>query len=171
VLAGRAFTDDDGPDRPGVAVVNEAFVLEHGATVVGRRLRTAAPQMTWGAAAPAEFEILGRRRERAVSGSRAPERARRLSQHPAVRADRRHAPDPHPVRHARRHARGARQCASHRTRRNYRNSRDTCRHSRGSACGSPRHGRCHRGLFRRSAGARGARRVRGALHAGREPHA
>ncbi len=59
VLAGRGFSDDDGPDRPGVAVVNEAFVLEHGSPVVGRRLRSAAPQMTWGASAPAEFEILG----------------------------------------------------------------------------------------------------------------
>ena len=59
ILAGRTFTDDDGLGRPGVAVVNEAFVREHGATVVGRRLRTAAPQMTWGASAPGEFEIIG----------------------------------------------------------------------------------------------------------------
>ncbi len=59
VLAGRAFTDDDGSGRSGVAVVNEAFALAQGGAVVGRRLRSAAPQMTWGAAAPDEFEILG----------------------------------------------------------------------------------------------------------------
>ena len=58
-LTGRTFSDDDGPGRPGVAVVNEAFVREHGGPVVGRRLRSAAPQMTWSASAPEEFEILG----------------------------------------------------------------------------------------------------------------
>jgi predicted permease len=59
VLAGRVFTEDHGPGRPGAAVVNEAFAAAHGGQIVGRRLRTAAPQLTWGASAPAEFEILG----------------------------------------------------------------------------------------------------------------
>ena len=59
VLAGRAFGDDDAQDRPGVAVVNEAFVRAHGGPVVGRRLRTGAARMTWGTSAPEEFEILG----------------------------------------------------------------------------------------------------------------
>ncbi len=59
ILSGRTFNDEDGLGRPGVAVVNEAFVREHGATVVGRRLRSAAPQGTWGLTAPGEFEIVG----------------------------------------------------------------------------------------------------------------
>ncbi len=59
VLSGRPFTDDNGPDRPGVAVVNEAFALAHGGSVIGRRLESAAPRMTWGPSVPAEFEILG----------------------------------------------------------------------------------------------------------------
>jgi len=57
--SGRAFNDDDGPLRPGVAVVNEAFALQHRGAVVGRQVRSAAPQLTWGTAAPSEFEILG----------------------------------------------------------------------------------------------------------------
>jgi predicted permease len=59
VILGRTFTEDDGPDRAGVAVVNEAFAREQGGAVVGRRLRTAAPRLTWGPSAPQEFEILG----------------------------------------------------------------------------------------------------------------
>ena len=59
VLSGRAFTNDQGPDRPGAAVVNEAFAAEQGGAVIGRRLRSAAPQGTWGPSVPAEFEILG----------------------------------------------------------------------------------------------------------------
>ena len=59
VVSGRTFSDEDGLGRPGVAVVNEAFVREHGATALGRRLRSAAPQGTWGATAPRLFEIVG----------------------------------------------------------------------------------------------------------------
>ena len=58
VLSGRAFSDDDGPGRAGVAVVSEAFVRLHGA-VVGRRLHSAASRMTWGTVAPEAFEIVG----------------------------------------------------------------------------------------------------------------
>lgn len=59
VLAGRIFTDDQGPGRAGVALVNEAFASAHGGSVVGRRLRTAAPRMTWGPSSPEDYEIIG----------------------------------------------------------------------------------------------------------------
>jgi predicted permease len=58
VVAGRAFLDDDGWGRPGVAMVNEAFARETGGTVVGRRLATGSPARNW-PGAPAEFEIVG----------------------------------------------------------------------------------------------------------------
>jgi predicted permease len=59
LLGGRLFGVEDDLARPGVAVVNEAFVLANGPAVLGRRLRTAAPQMTWGQAAAGDFEIVG----------------------------------------------------------------------------------------------------------------
>jgi len=57
-LSGRTFTDDDGWGRAGVAVVNEAFVHVHG-TVIGRKVHSAAPRMTWGPGTPEAFEIVG----------------------------------------------------------------------------------------------------------------
>lgn len=58
VVTGRAFSDDDGWGRPGVALVNEAFAREAGGPVVGRRLATGSPARNW-PGAPAEFEIIG----------------------------------------------------------------------------------------------------------------
>ena len=59
LLAGRAFTDRDGFDRPGVALVNESFARQAGGHVLGRRVRTATPRLMLGDAAPGEFEIVG----------------------------------------------------------------------------------------------------------------
>jgi predicted permease len=59
VHEGRTFTNRSGLDAPGLAVVNEAFVRAQSGPVLGRRFRSAAAQLTWGAAVPAEFEIVG----------------------------------------------------------------------------------------------------------------
>lgn len=59
VTEGRSFENRDGLARGGVAVVNEAFNRFHGGHSVGRRLRTAAPRLTWGNEVPGEYEIVG----------------------------------------------------------------------------------------------------------------
>jgi putative ABC transport system permease protein len=59
LLDGRAFTDRDTLQAPGVALVNEAFARDVGGRVLGRRLLSAPPRFTYGAAAAAEFEIVG----------------------------------------------------------------------------------------------------------------
>jgi putative ABC transport system permease protein len=59
LLDGRAFTDRDTLQAPGVALVNEAFARDLGGRVLGRRLLSAPPRFTYGAAAAAEFEIVG----------------------------------------------------------------------------------------------------------------
>jgi predicted permease len=59
LVDGRTPTVRDTLDSSGVAVVNEALARAIGGTVLGRRLRSAAPRFTFGAAAAAEFEIVG----------------------------------------------------------------------------------------------------------------
>ena len=59
IVQGRAPTDRDGFDAPGVALVNEAFARELGGRVLGRRLRSGTPRFLYGAAAPNTFEIVG----------------------------------------------------------------------------------------------------------------
>lgn len=59
LLDGRLFTPRDTLDRPGTAVVNEALARAIGGRVLGRRLRSAPPRATYGAAAPEEFEVVG----------------------------------------------------------------------------------------------------------------
>ncbi len=57
-VSGRAFSNDDGWGRPGVAMVNESFAREAGGQVIGRRVATGSPARNW-PGAPAEFEIVG----------------------------------------------------------------------------------------------------------------
>ncbi len=61
LLRGRAFTEDDGPDAPGVVVVNQDFVDDNfaGEDPLGRRIRMTTMQGMWDASAPAEWEIVG----------------------------------------------------------------------------------------------------------------
>ena len=59
LLDGRSFTDRDTLQAPGVALVNEAFARAVSGRVLGRRLLSAPPRFTYGAAAAAEFEIVG----------------------------------------------------------------------------------------------------------------
>lgn len=59
LLDGRAFSDRDMFDAPGVALVNEAFAREIGGKALGRRIRSGTPRFTYGATAPGEFEIVG----------------------------------------------------------------------------------------------------------------
>ena len=59
IVEGRAFTERDRFDGPGVALVNEAFARELGGRVIGRRLRSGTPRAMYGASAPGEFEIVG----------------------------------------------------------------------------------------------------------------
>ena len=59
VLEGRGLVEEDGLDRPGATVINEAFARELGGRVIGRRLRSGTPQFLDGQIAPADFEIVG----------------------------------------------------------------------------------------------------------------
>ena len=59
VLDGRTLSERDTLSAPGVAVVNDAFARALGGRVIGRRLRSAPPRFLYGAAAPAEFAIVG----------------------------------------------------------------------------------------------------------------
>jgi predicted permease len=58
MLNGRPFTEREGMDAPGVAVVNEAYAREIGGTVIGRRIRTGTPRFNF-TGAPEEFEVVG----------------------------------------------------------------------------------------------------------------
>lgn len=60
VVEGRAFTERDDLDAPGVALVNEAFArtLPEG-VAIGRRIRASAPRATWGDEASAEYTVVG----------------------------------------------------------------------------------------------------------------
>lgn len=59
VLEGRRLLDEDDFHRPGAVVINQAFARELGGHVIGRRLQSGTPQLMYGQAAPAEFEIVG----------------------------------------------------------------------------------------------------------------
>jgi predicted permease len=59
VLGGRPFSERDGLDSGGVAVVNEAFAREIGGRALGRRLEPGAPRFLYGESAPQQFEIVG----------------------------------------------------------------------------------------------------------------
>ena len=59
LLDGRTFTDRDTFGASGVGVVNEALARELGGRVLGRRVLSGPPRFTYGAAAAAEFEIVG----------------------------------------------------------------------------------------------------------------
>ncbi len=59
VLDGRAFTDREGLDGPGVALVNEAFARGVRGRVLGRRVHADAPRYTWGKSAAVDFTIVG----------------------------------------------------------------------------------------------------------------
>jgi putative ABC transport system permease protein len=59
ILDGRAFGHRDDLERPGVAVVNEAFARAAGGRVIGRSLRTSSARFTWGEAAQVDFRIVG----------------------------------------------------------------------------------------------------------------
>jgi predicted permease len=71
VLDGRALTERDAIDSPGVTVVNEAFAHAVGGRVLGRRLRTGTPRLTF-SAAPDEFEIVGVVKSERVRGLEQP---------------------------------------------------------------------------------------------------
>ncbi|HXW08956.1 MAG TPA: ADOP family duplicated permease [Vicinamibacterales bacterium] len=59
LLEGRLFTDSQGHGRPGVAVVNEAFAVAHGPSILGRQLQSASARLTWGDGVPSHFEVIG----------------------------------------------------------------------------------------------------------------
>ena len=62
LLRGRDFEPGDTADRPGVAIVNEAFVRRHlaGGEALGARLAGTTTRWRWGDdAIPSEFEIVG----------------------------------------------------------------------------------------------------------------
>jgi predicted permease len=59
LLDGRTLNQRDTLGAPGVAIVNEAFARAVGGRVLGRRLRSSPPRFTYGAVAPAEFEVVG----------------------------------------------------------------------------------------------------------------
>ncbi|MEZ5316743.1 MAG: FtsX-like permease family protein, partial [Vicinamibacterales bacterium] len=60
LIDGRLPTTRDDLDAPGVVVVNEAFARSAPVQpVIGRRLRSSPPRLTWGNVAPDEFEIIG----------------------------------------------------------------------------------------------------------------
>ena len=58
ILEGRAFSDREGMDTPGVVVVNEAYAREIGGRVIGRRIRSGTPRFNFDDA-PEEFEVVG----------------------------------------------------------------------------------------------------------------
>jgi putative ABC transport system permease protein len=49
LITGRAFTEDDGPDRPVVGIIDEraAKTIYGGASPIGRRFRPAVPNQRW----------------------------------------------------------------------------------------------------------------------------
>ena len=60
VVEGRAFTDREDVQSPGVMLVNEAFVRSTAdRRVLGRRVRSATPRFGWGERLPDEFTIVG----------------------------------------------------------------------------------------------------------------
>ncbi len=66
------MTERDTFDAPGAVVVNEAFARALGGRVLGRRVRSAPPQFTYGKSAAAEFEIVGVVRDERFRGLEAP---------------------------------------------------------------------------------------------------
>jgi predicted permease len=61
LVSGRSFDDADDLRRPGVALVNEAFARSFLADrqAIGTWLGSSSARLTWGEAAPSEFEIVG----------------------------------------------------------------------------------------------------------------
>jgi hypothetical protein len=59
VADGRAFSNDDGWGKPGVAVVNEALAREVDGAMVGRRVAVPSVARAWGPSAATEFVVVG----------------------------------------------------------------------------------------------------------------
>jgi predicted permease len=59
VLDGRTFSERDGLDSGGAAVVNEAFARQLGGRVLGRRIQTGTPRYLYGESVPQDFDIVG----------------------------------------------------------------------------------------------------------------
>jgi predicted permease len=59
VLDGRIFGEADGPEAPGVVVVNEQFARTMAGGVIGRQIESQPARLTWGEAAPTGFTIVG----------------------------------------------------------------------------------------------------------------
>jgi predicted permease len=73
VIEGRGFTERDDLTSAGALVVNEAFVRAWGAgLLIGRRVRSGTPRLTWGDAVPGEFTIVGVVEDERFRGLEAP---------------------------------------------------------------------------------------------------
>lgn len=59
VRDGRTFGDGDTADRPGLAVINQAFADRLGRQALGLRLSPGGPRFTWGTAVPEAFTVVG----------------------------------------------------------------------------------------------------------------
>ncbi len=73
VLDGRAFSNDDGLSRPGVALINESMARAIGGRVLGRRFAAGSPS-SWGPSAKPEFEIIGVVKDERFRGLESPSR-------------------------------------------------------------------------------------------------
>jgi predicted permease len=61
IVRGRAFTPQDDPDHPGVAIVNESFARQYfpGEEPLGHRMRPSPPARIWRNQRLTSFEIVG----------------------------------------------------------------------------------------------------------------
>jgi putative ABC transport system permease protein len=73
-VTGRQFTEQDDPDHPGVAIVNESFVRKYfpGETAIGQHLKPGPPGRIWQNKRLTSFEIVGVVRDVKSAGLKAP---------------------------------------------------------------------------------------------------